>query len=181
MYNCTGTESSVSATCRAAVVVSVLKPSRDNSHTSSYRIISCTSCMLNTMECMVNHRLLWVMESRNLVSISQRCCLIFPDFSFPFPYFFFPHLLASDLHIFISIYLVCNRHDKPAPCHGGRLLFGLIFDQYVAGLRMRNLHLPYFIREVYCSMPFYVHLHACTHFVAFSEGMCLNVPLYLCL
>ncbi|GFO47309.1 uncharacterized protein PoB_007381400 [Plakobranchus ocellatus] len=49
-------------------VVPIPKPGKDPSATSNYRPIVLTSCLCQTIERMVNDRLVHVLESRNLLS-----------------------------------------------------------------------------------------------------------------
>jgi hypothetical protein len=71
MYNRIWAESSVPAAWKEAVVVPILKPGKDRSLASSYRPIRLNSCLRKTMERMVNRRLVWVLENRNLLSNAQ--------------------------------------------------------------------------------------------------------------
>jgi hypothetical protein len=57
---------------KESVVILVLKPVRDRSQETSYSPISLTSCLCKTVEGMVNRRLIWVLENRNLLC-EDRC------------------------------------------------------------------------------------------------------------
>ena len=56
---------------REAIVIPVAKPGKDNSDPSNYRPIALTSCICKTMERMVNDRLVWFLESNNLIANVQ--------------------------------------------------------------------------------------------------------------
>ena len=56
---------------REAIVIPVAKPGKDNSDPSNYRPIALTSCICKTMERMVNERLVWFLESNNLITNVQ--------------------------------------------------------------------------------------------------------------
>ena len=56
---------------REAVVIPILKPSKDPTLPNSYRPIALTSCVCKTMERMVNNRLVWYLESNHLISPLQ--------------------------------------------------------------------------------------------------------------
>ena len=47
------------------------KPNKDLSDPTNYRLIALTSCLCKTMERMVNDRLVWVLESKKLLSKFQ--------------------------------------------------------------------------------------------------------------
>jgi potassium voltage-gated channel Eag-related subfamily H protein 8 len=71
VYNGMWTDSPVPDTCTEVIVNPVLKPDGDRSQANNYRPISLTSRLCNTMERMVNSRLVWVLGSRNLFSGAQ--------------------------------------------------------------------------------------------------------------
>ena len=52
-------------------MVPIPKPNRDLSDPTNYRLIALTSCLCKTMERMVNDRLVWVLESKKLISLFQ--------------------------------------------------------------------------------------------------------------
>ena len=54
-----------------ATVIPIPKPGKDHSNTINYRPIAMTSCMAKTMERMVNNRLVWYLESNNLLNPYQ--------------------------------------------------------------------------------------------------------------
>jgi potassium voltage-gated channel Eag-related subfamily H protein 8 len=70
-YNGMWTESLVPDAWKEAIVSHALKPGTDRSQANNYRPISLTSCLCNTMERMVNSRLVWVLGSQNLSSGHQ--------------------------------------------------------------------------------------------------------------
>ena len=56
---------------KEAIVVPIPKPNKDLSDPTNYRPIALTSCLCKTMERMVNDRLVWVLESKKLISKFQ--------------------------------------------------------------------------------------------------------------
>jgi hypothetical protein len=66
IYICIQSEKSILATWIAAKIVSILKPGKDHSHSTSFRPMCLTNCVCKTREQMVNPQLLWILESRHL-------------------------------------------------------------------------------------------------------------------
>lgn len=56
---------------KEAEIIPIPKPNRDSSDPNNYRPIALTSCLCKTMERMVNDRLVWYLESENLISKFQ--------------------------------------------------------------------------------------------------------------
>ena len=56
---------------RDAIVIPIPKPGKDTNDPSNYRPIALTSCICKTMERMVNDRLVWFLESNNLIANVQ--------------------------------------------------------------------------------------------------------------
>ena len=54
-----------------AVIISIPKPGKDKTEATNYRPIALTSCICKTMERMINDRLVWFLESNNLISGNQ--------------------------------------------------------------------------------------------------------------
>ena len=54
-----------------AVIIPVPKPGKDKTEATNYRPIALTSCICKTMERMINDRLVWFLESNNLISGNQ--------------------------------------------------------------------------------------------------------------
>jgi ribonuclease HI len=54
-----------------AIVVPIPKPGKDHTDASNYRPIALTSCVCKIMERMVNDRLVWYLESNNLIAKNQ--------------------------------------------------------------------------------------------------------------
>ena len=58
-------------TWRLATVVPIPKPGKDHAEPTNYRPIALTSCLCKTLERMINKRLVWYLESNNLISVYQ--------------------------------------------------------------------------------------------------------------
>jgi hypothetical protein len=56
---------------REAMFVPVLKLGKDHSLAPSYKPIDLANCICKTMENVVNHHLIWVLESRKYLSNAQ--------------------------------------------------------------------------------------------------------------
>ena len=54
-----------------AIIIPILKPDKDSSKPESYRPIALTSCVCKILERMVNNRLIWFLETNNLLSKEQ--------------------------------------------------------------------------------------------------------------
>ena len=54
-----------------AVIIPIPKPGKDKTEATNYRPIALTSCICKTMERMINDRLVWFLESNNLISGNQ--------------------------------------------------------------------------------------------------------------
>ena len=50
-----------------AVIIPIPKPGKDKTEATNYRQIALTSCICKTMERMINDRLVWFLESNNLI------------------------------------------------------------------------------------------------------------------
>ena len=59
---------------REATVAAIPKPGKDSSDPNNYRLIIVTSCLSETVDRMVNRRLMWVLESKGLLA-SEQCGL----------------------------------------------------------------------------------------------------------
>ena len=56
---------------KEAIVIPIAKPGKDNTNPSNYRPIALTSCVCKTLERMINSRLVWFLESNNLITNFQ--------------------------------------------------------------------------------------------------------------
>ena len=56
---------------RLATIIPIPKPGKDHEEPSNYRPIALTSCLCKTLERMINKRLVWYLESNNLISPIQ--------------------------------------------------------------------------------------------------------------
>ena len=56
---------------KEATIIPIPKPGKDHSDPSNYRPIALTSCICKTMERMINDRLVWFLESQNLLADIQ--------------------------------------------------------------------------------------------------------------
>ena len=54
-----------------ATVKPIPKPDKDHTDRSNYRPIALTSCVCKTMERMINDRLIWFLESNNIIKKFQ--------------------------------------------------------------------------------------------------------------
>ena len=57
--------------CRLATVIPIPKPGKDPAEPTNYRPIALTSCLCKTLERIINKRLIWYLESNNLLSQYQ--------------------------------------------------------------------------------------------------------------
>lgn len=71
LYNFVWRTGDFPSTWKVAVTLPLLKPGKDRCQANNYRPISLTSCICKVMEKMVNVRLMWYLESRNLLSPVQ--------------------------------------------------------------------------------------------------------------
>ena len=53
---------------RLATVIPIPKPGKDHAEPTNYRPIALTSCLCKTLERMINKRLVWYLESNNLIT-----------------------------------------------------------------------------------------------------------------
>ena len=56
---------------RLATIIPIPKPGKDHEESSNYRPIALTSCLCKTLERMINKRLVWYLESNDLISPIQ--------------------------------------------------------------------------------------------------------------
>ena len=56
---------------RLATVIPIPKPGKDHAEPTNYRPIALTSCLCKTLERMINKRLVWYLESNDLISTIQ--------------------------------------------------------------------------------------------------------------
>ena len=56
---------------RLATIIPIPKPGKDHAEPTNYRPIALTSCLCNTLERMLNKRLVWYLESNNLITKFQ--------------------------------------------------------------------------------------------------------------
>ncbi len=56
---------------KEAAVIPIPRPSKDHENSQNYRPIALTSCLCKTLERMINDRLVWFLESNNLLSSIQ--------------------------------------------------------------------------------------------------------------
>ena len=58
-------------TWRLATILPIPKPGKDHAEPTNYRPIALTSCLCKTLERMINKRLVWYLDSNNLISEYQ--------------------------------------------------------------------------------------------------------------
>lgn len=71
IYNKIFSEQVFPAEWRTAIIIPILKPGKNPQETTSYRPISLTSCLSKLLEKILNIRLMWFLESNNLISEIQ--------------------------------------------------------------------------------------------------------------
>ncbi|MEO0790898.1 MAG: reverse transcriptase family protein, partial [Bacteroidota bacterium] len=71
IYNGLWSSDSSPTSWHTSLIVSILKPLKDPNLPQSYRPIALTSCLCKIFERMVNTRLVWILESRKLLSNRQ--------------------------------------------------------------------------------------------------------------
>ena len=55
-----------------AMIIPIPKPNKDHTEATNYRPIALTSCVCKTMERMINDRLVWFLESDQLITDSEK-------------------------------------------------------------------------------------------------------------
>lgn len=70
-YNLIWTERVFPDKWRKALVIPVLKPGKDSAKQNNYRPISLTNCLCKLLERMINRRLIWYLETKNILNINQ--------------------------------------------------------------------------------------------------------------
>ncbi|WP_135568158.1 reverse transcriptase domain-containing protein, partial [Solemya elarraichensis gill symbiont] len=71
IYNSIWSSGHIPSLWRTAHVIPIPKPGKDHTLATNYRPISLTSCLCKVFERMINDRLVWVLESQNLLSNIQ--------------------------------------------------------------------------------------------------------------
>ena len=71
IFSSLSTSGSFPTTWHQAIVVPIPKPEKDRSDPNNYHPIALTSCLCKTMERMVNNRLVYYLESNNLITNLQ--------------------------------------------------------------------------------------------------------------
>jgi Reverse transcriptase (RNA-dependent DNA polymerase) len=54
-----------------ATIIPLPKPDKDHSSSNNYRSLTLTSCLCKTLERMVNNRIIWYLESNNILTVLQ--------------------------------------------------------------------------------------------------------------
>ena len=62
-----GISGDVPSDWRKAIIIPISKPGKDPTNPTNYRRIALTSCICKTTERMINRRLVWYLESHNLL------------------------------------------------------------------------------------------------------------------
>ena len=71
LYNQVWVSGNFPSSWHDAIVIPIPKPGKDPTNPSNYRPIALTSCICKTMERMINSRLVWYLESEDLISDLQ--------------------------------------------------------------------------------------------------------------
>ena len=71
VYNRIWTSGYFPTSWKKAVIIPIPKPGKDLTNPSSYRPIALTSCLCKVLEKMINHRLMWKLETENLLAKEQ--------------------------------------------------------------------------------------------------------------
>ena len=71
IFNSIWTSGTVPASWKEATVIPIPKPGKDNTDPNNYRPIALTSCVCKTLERMINKRLVWYLESNNILTEFQ--------------------------------------------------------------------------------------------------------------
>ena len=56
---------------KEATIIPVPKPGKDNTKPNNYRPIALTSCICKTLERIINERLVWYLETKNIITEFQ--------------------------------------------------------------------------------------------------------------
>ena len=70
-YNNIWTEKQFPKFWKQATIIPIPKPGKNTSYPENHCPIALTSCLCKTLERMVNHRLVWYLETNNLISNKQ--------------------------------------------------------------------------------------------------------------
>ena len=133
-----------------AVIIPIPKPGKDKTEATNYRPIALTSCICKTMERMINDRLVWFLESNNLISGNQA--------SFRKNYSTNDHLVR--LESFIRDAFIKKEHCVAIffyleKAYDTTWKYGIIKDLHSIGLRGR---LPNFISNFLSDRSFNVRI-----------------------
>ena len=71
IYNHSWKQGQLPQIWREAIMIPILKKGKDPKKAASYRPVSLTSCVVKTMEMIVNARLKWYLETNNLLATQQ--------------------------------------------------------------------------------------------------------------
>ena len=71
IYNNIWTGKQFPKSWKQATIIPIPKPGKNPSYPKNYRPIVLTNCLCKTLERMVNHRLVWYLETNNLISNKQ--------------------------------------------------------------------------------------------------------------
>jgi len=127
------------STWRQATILPIPKPGKTHTDPSNYRPISLTSCLCKTFERMINNRLIWILESKNILNNVQ--CGFRKNRSTT------DHLIR--LESYIRKEMLKNHHVVAVffdleKAYDTVWKHGILTDLYRMGLRG---HLPHFIKN----------------------------------
>ena len=160
---------------REACIIPIPKPGKDPSNPQNYRPIALTSCLCKTMERMVNARLVWQLESRNLLTNIQ--CGFRKGHSTT------DHLVRFETFIreaFVNRQHVLAVFFDLEKAYDTTWKQGILFDLYDMGFRGR---MPTFIQEFLKDRTFRVRVgstlsNPCDQEMGVPQGSILSPALF---
>ena len=161
---------------RAATVIPIPKPGKDHSDSTNYRPIALTSCLCKTFERIINDRLVWYLETNNVISELQsgfRKQRSTVDQLVRFETFIREAFVRKE-HV-VSVFFDLEKAYDTTWKHG------ILLDLFGAGLRGR---LPDFIAKFLSDRSFKVRVGSClsdtfNQEMGVPQGSILSVTLFI--